>query len=81
MTVAIRNRGRDSKNVKTRQGGNLALADFHVTPPLGSSMLNRVGIAIKGGGEDEVKEGELSSRERFSRSTISQRDPWSAEAD
>ena len=43
MAVAMRNRGRDNKNVNARQGGNLALADFHETPPLESNMLNRVG--------------------------------------
>lgn len=34
-----RKRGRVSKTTTARHGGNLARADFHVTPPLGSSIV------------------------------------------
>jgi hypothetical protein len=33
------NRGRESKLTIALDGGNLDLVAFHVTPPLGSSML------------------------------------------
>lgn len=35
----IRNRGRVRKTRRALHGGNLDLADFHVTPPFGSSMV------------------------------------------
>jgi hypothetical protein len=42
MATAMRNRGRVSQTVMAFHGGNLARADFHVTPPFGSSILLRV---------------------------------------
>lgn len=37
----MRNRGRETSEVRSLTGGNLALADFHVTPPLGSNISRR----------------------------------------
>jgi hypothetical protein len=54
---AMRKRGRDIRATTARHGGNLARADFHVTPPFGSSMMRAATMTLKPRGSQADRGG------------------------
>lgn len=64
MASEARNRVRVTRTSRARQGGSLALADFHVTPPLGSNIF-RDEEERKGGRSEEAfnRPGEITTGE------------------
>ncbi|OJD09645.1 hypothetical protein AJ78_08998 [Emergomyces pasteurianus Ep9510] len=64
------NRGRETRATRSLKGGNLALVDFHVTPPLGSNISRRTRADWREATTERMGNGMDVRRERRRRSGL-----------